>query len=205
MNHSMLSRWVSLGTVLLLGAIAPSLMASRSQNETTAQIRDDGATLEIRVNRQRITLTPDNFDVRVLNAVNCQEAQIEPEQRLTGTRFFPSVAVDAQTGNVAVGVLLQECYETQVSAVFVVDPQGSGYALYRVQVPGQTVPRDEFTTYPLNSITGLGYLNNELLIQQGDASGSEALLVYSTGNHPAGTYRGCVYTEPGESDRLCPR
>lgn len=204
MNRSMLSRWCSLGTVLLLGAIAPSLMASRPQNGTTARVRDDGATLEIRANRQQITLTPDDFDVRVLNAVNCQAAQVQPEQRLTGTRFFPSVAVDAQTGNVAVGVLLQECYETQVSAVFVVDPQGSGYALYRVQVPGPTAPRNELTTYPLNSITGLGYLNNELLIQQGDASGAEALLIYTTGNHPAGAYRGCVYTEPGESNRLCP-
>lgn len=205
MNRSMLSRWISLGTVVLLGAIAPSLMASRAQNQTTVRLRDDGMTLEIRANRQRITLTPDDFDVRVLNAVNCQEAQLDPEQQLTGTRFFPSVAVDAQTGNVAVGVLLQECYETQVSAVFVVDPQSSGYALYRVQVPGQTVPQDEFTTYPLSSVTGLGYLDDKLLIQQADASGSEAILVYSTANQPGGTFRGCVYTEPGESDRLCPR
>ena len=68
MNRSMLSRWCSLGTVLLLGAIAPSLMASRPQNETTARVRDGGATLEIRANRQRITLTPDDFDARVLNA-----------------------------------------------------------------------------------------------------------------------------------------
>ncbi|MBD1910326.1 MULTISPECIES: hypothetical protein [unclassified Leptolyngbya] len=205
MNRSMLSRWMSLGTVLLLGAIAPSLMASRSQDGVTARVRDDGMTLEIRANRQRITLSPNDFNVRVLNAVNCQEAQVSPEQQLAGTRFFPSVAVDAQTGNVAVAVLLQECYETQVSAVFVVDPQNSGYALYRVQAPGQTVPQDEFTTYPLNSITGLGYLNNELLIQHGDASGGEALLVYTTTNHPEGTYRGCLYTEPGEGNRLCPR
>jgi len=201
------SQLVSLGTVLLLGAIAPALMASRpSRNNTTVRLRNDNTVLEIRANRQRITLTPDNFEVRVLDAVNCQEARLEPEQRLTGTRFFPSVAVDSQTGNVAVSVLLQECFETQVSAVFVVDPQGADtYALYRVQVPGSTSLRDEFTTYPLNSIVGLGYLNNELLIQQADASGTEALLVYSTSQHPSGQYRGCVYTEDGESRRLCPQ
>jgi len=206
MKYPLFSRWVTLGTALLLGAIAPALLASRaSQSNTTVRLRDDNRTLLIRSGRDRITLTPDDFEVRVLNGLNCEAADLEPEQRMTGQRFFPAPAVDPQTGNVAVGVLLDECFETQVSAVFVVDPQGSGYALYRVSVPGPNPLPDEFSTFPLNSITGLGYLNNELLIQQGDASGTEALLVFSTGQFPAGEYRGCIYTEEGESQRLCPQ
>lgn len=205
------TRWAFLGGVLALGLIAPVLLASTpstpsdaSDASTSVALGEGGTHVDITAHGRTFTLTPDDFQARVLDAVNCQEARLEPEQTLTGTRFFPSVAVDAQTGNVAVGVLLQECYETQVSAVFVVDPQPSGYSLHRVPVSGPHPLPDEVSTYPLNSIVGLGYLNRELLIQQGDASGSSALLVYSTTGDPAGVYRGCVYTEAGEGQRLCP-
>lgn len=202
-----------LGTGLLLSAIVPllALLPSTSATSQTPKQQDAGVRVELERERLNLiaygtttTLTPDDFQVRVLDAVNCDVLRREPEQRLAGRWFFDSVAVDPQTGNVAVGVLLEECVETQVSAVFVIDPQPGAYALYRISVPGDRPLPDEFSTFPLDGISHLAYLGDQLLIQQGDASGSGALLVFSTDEHPAGRYRGCVVTRTGEGPGLCP-
>ncbi|MGG6293410.1 hypothetical protein ACQ4M4_03215 [Leptolyngbya sp. AN02str] len=177
-----------------------------SQSAPTVSLSSDRTQLYIQHNGSTQTVNAADMNVRVLDALDCNVIDLAPEQTLSGQWFFPNVAVDPNTGNVAVGVMLQECVETQVSAVFVVDPQPPGaYALYRVQVPGSRPLQDEFTTYALNGVGSLGYLDGDLLIKHGDASGSEALLVFPTQpNRPAGTYAGCVYTEMGEGTRLCP-
>lgn len=199
---------LSLG--VLLGAIAPTLLPAST---TASELKQQNAGVRVELDRDQLrltaygrttTLTPDDFDVRVLDAVNCAALRLEPEQQLSGRMFFETVAVNPQTGNVAVGVLLEECVGTQVSAVFVIDPQPGAYALYRISVPGDRPLPDEFSTFPLDSISNLGYFGEQLLIQQGDASGTTSLLVFSTDEHPAGRYRGCVVTEFVEGNDPCP-
>ncbi|GAB4145157.1 MAG: hypothetical protein Fur0046_22740 [Cyanobacteria bacterium J069] len=190
------------------GAIALSnpqqSIAGGRQSRTRAEVIANGAQLRLTAQGQTQIIDADRLNVRVLNGLNCEKLQLEPEQVLNGQRFHPSVGIDAQTGNVAVGVILQECVETQLSAVFVIDPQGSGHALYRVQVPGETVLQDEFTTYPLKDLIQIGYLGRDLLVKHGDASGSSSILVFTPSNTPAGQYAGCVYTEIVEGTSLCP-
>jgi hypothetical protein len=191
--------------------MAPPEPAATATTASATQEQDAGVRVELERERlnlmaygNTLTLTPDDFQVQVLDAVNCAELRPEPEQQFVGRLFFDTVSVDPQTGNVAVGVLLDECVEMQVSAVFVIDPQPGAYALYRVAVPGDRRLPDEFSTFPLGSISNLGYLGEQLLIQHGDASGSSALLVFSTDDHPAGRYRGCVVTRTREGTGLCP-
>lgn len=202
--------WMTIAAGLLAsaGAIALSLpqmsIAGGQRAGTRVQISEDGTQLQLVSEGRSQTIAADSLNVRVLNGLNCEKLQIEPEQVLNGQRFHPSVGIDPQTGNAAVGVILQECVETQLSAVFVIDPQGSGHALYRVQVPGANVLQDEFTTYPLRDLINIGYLGSDLLVKHGDASGSSAILVFTPSNTPAGQYAGCVYTAIEEGRSLCP-
>ncbi len=148
------------------------------------------------------TIDASGLMVRVLDAVDCDRMELAPEQILTGQWFFPSIAIDQNTGNVALPVMLRECAGTQVSTVFLLDPP---YAIYRAQVPGDRPLPDEFSTFPLNSITDVGYLGSDLLVKHGDASGSTALLVFAQQpTTPVGRYVGCVYTLEEEGRRLCP-
>ncbi|MBW4652930.1 MAG: hypothetical protein KME20_07880 [Kaiparowitsia implicata GSE-PSE-MK54-09C] len=151
------------------------------------------------------TINASSLNLRVLDAVDCDRLELAPEQILTGQWFFPSIAIDQNTGNVALPALLRECAGTQVGAVFVIDPQPGAYAIYRVQVPGDRPLPDEFSTFPLSSITDVGYLGSDLLVKHGDASGSTALLVFAQQpTIPVGRYVGCVYTIEEEGRRLCP-
>lgn len=192
-------------SALAIAAFPLAAMAQANATLPKARIIANGEQLRVRSTGQTYVIDASDLEVQVLNAVDCDRAEVAERQTLSGQRFVDgSVTVDRTTGNVAVGVLLQECYETQTSAVFVIDPQSSAYGTYRVQVPGTTTLPDEFSTYPLSSITAVGYLQDDLLVKHADASGSEALLVFSAAATPAGEYAGCLYTEFGEGDRLCP-
>ncbi|MBF2078825.1 MAG: hypothetical protein IGR76_09975 [Synechococcales cyanobacterium T60_A2020_003] len=187
--------------LLSTGAIAQSANTGIPK----AKISADRTRLKLRWDDQRFIINAADLNVQVLDAVDCEAAQIADQQTLNGQWFFPgSVSVDPVTGNVAVGVLLQECYETQTSAVFVFDPQPGAYAIYRVQVPGNRPLPDEFSTFPLSSITGTGFVGGDLVIKHADVSDSEALMVFTASTTPAGEYAGCLLTRLGGSDRLCP-
>ena len=128
--------------------------------------------------------------------------------KLYQVKFFGTraLSIDPLTGNVAVGVVLQDCLETFTSAVFVIDPQSPGsYAIYRVPVPGAKALPDEVSTFPLNAIQRVQYLDGDLLIKHGStAVSSEALLVFTPSTTPAGQYAGCVVTRQDEGRSLCP-
>lgn len=196
---------LGLSAAIPVWASAPSSPTERPV-KPRARISANGEQLQIRWRGQRVTINASDLNVRVLDAVDCDRLELADEQTLNGQRFFPgTVAINPEQGDVAVGVLLDQCVETDVSAVFVIDLQPAGaYAIYRVQVPGSDPINDDVSTYPLNSITAVGYLNNDLLVKQGDAAGSEALLVFEAANTPAGSYVGCLLTEQVEGDRLCP-
>ncbi|NEP17412.1 MAG: hypothetical protein F6J97_10980 [Leptolyngbya sp. SIO4C1] len=172
----------------------------------TADVLDEGEQLRLSwPNGESNTIDVDGWNIALLDALDCQTLTQVPQKTFTARRIIGTPAVDAQTGNVAVPVLLEECVETQQSAIFVVDPQGVGsYALYRVQVPGEQVFPNEFSSYPLNSITGVQYWDSSLLVRHGTASGAEALLVFRPGRTPAGEWVSCGVVTPGEGDsRLC--
>ncbi len=173
----------------------------------TAQIVENGTKLRINYGRKTQTIKASSLSIRVLDALNCEQVKVSPQQRLSGQLFVKgAISFNRETGNLAVGVLLQECLETQVSAVFVLQPQKTwaSYAIYRVQVPGKRPLPNEFSSYPFSSITNLGYFGEKLLVEHGDASGTQAMLVFNPSRTPAGKYTGCIVTNQGEGTRLCP-
>lgn len=193
--------------VALALVMAPvGLAQSVFQTSTTrVDIVQEGRQLRLTDEGQTLSIDANAIDVEVLDALNCDRLELVNRQTLTGQRFVQgTAAVQPDTGVVAVGVLLQDCVETQVSAVILLEPQDGSYSLRTLQVPGRRPLRQDELTYPLNSITALTFLQNDLLVKHGDASGSEALLVFSAEDLQSLQYAGCVYTRFGEGDRLCP-
>lgn len=196
-------------------AIATTLLATTALTTSAhtdpalpfATTANDATALHLSwVNGQSNTIDIQGWNVAVVDAFSCDTGQQVAERTLTAQRILGQPAVDAQTGNVAVTVLLEECFDTQKSAVFVVDPQGyGGHALYRVQVPGAQPLPHEFSTYALRDAVGVQYWDSTLMVRHGDASGAEAMLIFRPGVNPAGEYAGCAILQPGESGgALCP-
>lgn len=155
---------------------------------------------------QSNTIDIESWNVNVLEALDCETLTQVPQKTLNARRIIGTPVVDPLTDNVAVPILLEECVETQQTAVFIVDPQGVGaHALYRVQVPGKRPLPNEFSSYGLNSISGLRYWDSTLLVRHGSASGAEALLVFRPDITPAGKFASCGLLNTLEgADRLCP-
>jgi hypothetical protein len=193
-------------------AVASVSFSSLSHSATpivpTARLLNNRTQLELEWSGRKTTVNANSLNAQILDGVNCQRGTVEPRQTLSGQRFFSNraLAVDPLTGNVAVGVVMQDCLETFTSAVFVIDPQAPGsYAIYRVQVPGARALGDEFSTFPLNSIERVRYLDGALLVRNGStAVESKALLVFTSGTTPAGKFAGCVVLAQGEGRSLCP-
>ncbi len=192
------------------GTPAPPSTAQAPRNAIpTATTINNGAA--IRLNwpsgaSDEIAVTGSNWNVNVLEALDCERANMVDEKTLTAQRVIGEPAVNGVTGNVAVPVLLASCTETDQSAIFILDPtEGGGYALYRAQLPGDRDFPNEFSTYALRSLNGVRYWDGSLLVRHGSASGAEALVIFRADTTPAGVYAGCGITLAGEgSDRLCP-
>ncbi|MBT9317195.1 hypothetical protein [Leptothoe spongobia] len=155
---------------------------------------------------QTNTIDITGWNINVLDALDCETVTQVPQKTLNARRIIGTPMVDPLTDNVAVPVLLEECLETQQTAVFVVDPQGvGGHALYRTQVPGERPLPNEFSSYGLSSISGLQYWDSTLLVRHGSASGAEALLVFRPDITPAGKFASCGFLNTLEgANRLCP-
>ena len=177
------------------------------QSLPTANIVNNGTELKIQSGQITQTIKASSLNVKVIDGVNCETLRTLPVQNVSGKRFVPqAVSFDPKTGNLAVGVLLQECVETQQSAVFVLEPQANwrNYAVYRVQLPGEKTLPDKFSTYSFRSISQVGFRNNDLRIKHGDVSEAEALVVFKPSQTPAGKYASCVVTSVVEGGNLCP-
>ncbi|KST67650.1 hypothetical protein [Mastigocoleus testarum] len=173
----------------------------------TANIISDGTELKIQDGQRTQIIKASRLNLRVIDGLNCQARKIFPSQRLAGRRFLPQgFSFNPKTGNLAVGVVLQECFDIQQSAVFILEPQRSwrSYAIYRVQLPGRKALPDEFSSYPFRNIIKIGFFANDLLVKHGDASDSQGLLVFGNSGKPAGKYDGCVVTSVGENQNICP-
>jgi len=154
-----------------------------------------------------INVTNSNWNINVLNALDCESLSVVEEKMMTAQRVVGEPVVDQNTGYVAVPVLLDTCIEVDQSAVFVLDPtEGGGYALYRTQLPSVQGPLrsenlafpDEFSSYAYSTIMGLRYWDSALLVRQSTASGAEVISLFRPGRTPAGVYAGCGIVSEGE-------
>lgn len=173
----------------------------------TATVSPDRTSLIITwPDNQTNTIDITSWNINMLDALDCDSATLVPQKTFNGRFIAGDPVVDPLTDNVAVSVVMEECFETQQTAVFVVDPQGVGaYALYRVQVPGARPFPNEFSSYSFSSVSGLHYWDSTLLVRHGSASGAEALLVFRPDITPAGKFVACGLVTPGEGAQLlCP-
>ena len=153
-----------------------------------------------------IAVIDSTWNINILDALDCTSTSVVEQKTMAAQRIAGEVAVDSETGNVAIPVLLESCVDTDQSAVFVIDPnEGGSYALYRTQLPGSRNFPNEFSSYPFSRITDLRYWNGSLYVQQGTASGAESVVIFRADRTPAGDYAGCGVVSVGEgADRLCP-
>ncbi len=165
-----------------------------------AQIISDGKQLKAEWLGKTFTINATDFTVRVMNAPDPKTGQIVAKQ-MRGDRIS-AFAIHPTTGNIAVGVVLQYFAATTTSAVFIVDPQTGGYAIYRVQVPGNRDLSDEFSTYALDVVQSVNFLEDNLFVKQIDAAGAQSLLVFKPRQTPAMKYAGSVSLKTAESNAL---
>ena len=153
-----------------------------------------------------IAIASSNWNINILDALDCSSLTQVESKTLSAQRVLGDVAVDSETGNIAIPVLLDSCVETDQSAVFILDPsEGGGYSLYRTQLPGDRSFPNEFSSYAFNSILDVSYGKGLLYVQQGTASGAESVVIFRSDGTPAGTYAGCTLVNNSEgANRLCP-
>ena len=175
-------------------------------NVPKIQLIRNGTKLRVYQGKIIQTIAAKSLKVRVLESLTCEGKQVK-RQTLAGKKFIPqAVKLDKQTGNLAVGVLLQDCVGQNISAAFILQPQPNwnNYVVHRVPVPGKSQLKSKFSTYPLGRIKLIGFIDGDLLIKHVDSTNSEALLVYSSSNKPVGKYAGCVVTKQSSNNSICP-
>jgi hypothetical protein len=194
-------------SVGLFASANPPLEAPDNSFLPTVSVLDDGTQLRLDwENGASTTIAIQEWNINVLNALDCEAAALVDEQVFTARHIIATPAVDPLTGNVAVPVLLNECLETQQMAVFIVDAHPSeGYALYRAQLPGERTLPHEFSSYPFSSIQKVQYTDSALHVWHSSASGAEAMVTFSPSISPANQFESCDITQTNEgADRLCP-
>lgn len=165
---------------------------------------DNALSPQLVVERGGKTYTFNAQDLRaeVMGSINCQKMERVDRQNLTVTNFMrDQVSVNPQTGDIAIGVILQYCALTQESAVVLLQPKADGsYQSAMLQVPGKQALPSNTATYPLGYIKGVRYTNGNLMVSHGNAAGAEAELVFRSGE-----FASCRVTGAGEgTGNLCP-
>ncbi len=195
---------LSIATSATAQLIPSTPIKTENRSPTKVSVIRNGTQLRIYHGKRIQTIKANSLKARILNSLTCEGEQVK-RQTLSGKRIFPqAVKLDKQTGNLAVGVLLQDCFGQNISAVFILQPKPNwnNYIVHRVPVPGNIQINDRFSTYPLRNIKQIGFIDGSLLIKHADVANSEALLVY-TSNQPVGKYAGCIVTQQGNSN-ICP-
>ncbi len=190
---------LSLLAAVWWGSFAPAAIANPRvtiQNRTQLTITQGGQTH---------TLNVRDWPINLLDATDCGTFSTVPQKVVTGRMISTEPAIDPQSGQIAIGVILTECADVQQSAVFILDPQPDGYIAYRALLPGPRPLPDAFSSYGFSSIFALQYWDGNLLVRHGSADGSQAMIIFTPGESPAGIYAGCVQLQAGEGGGGCPR
>lgn len=188
------------------GETSSNELTSTTQG-TTAKVVNNRRALQISYKGQTRTIDTINWDINIVDALDCDQLEQVPSKRLNVLRLTDYVAVNEFTGQVAVGAILSECVETHQSAVFVVEPvEGENWSVYRLMVPGSKTLPDGASSYPLFSLSGLTYMDGHLLVGENTVADNAALLVFKAGSKTAGTYVDCLELKQGENPSgLCPQ
>jgi len=186
--------------------IPPTPIKTKIPNLPQIRVIENGRKLRIYDRKVIINIPAHSLKVRVFDSQNCRGKQVK-RQTLSGKKFSPkAIKFDKQTGNLAVGVLLQDCLKQKISAAFILQPKPNwnNYIVHRVAVPGKRQINNRFSTYPLRRIKIIEFIDGNLLIKHTNFENSEALLVYTSSNQVVGKYAGCVVTQTGHSNTICP-
>lgn len=203
--------FATITTLLVTSSVNAQLVPSpgiqkQAPSITKLQLIENGSKLRIYDGNIIKTIKADSLKVRVLDSITCEGKQVK-RQTLSGQKFFPkTINLDKKTGNLAVGVLLQNCLQQNISAAFILQPKPNwtNYIVHRVPVPGKKQINNRFSTYPLGKIKIIDFIDGDLLIKYSSLNNSEALLVYTASNKPVGKYAGCVMTKQNKRDSICP-
>lgn len=190
---------LALLATVFLGTVAPPAIAN-----PRVEVRDR-TELAITQGGKTHTVSIRDWPINLLNATDCGTFSTLPDKVVTGRMISTEPAIDPQSGQIAIGVILTECADVQQSAVFILDPQPDGYIAYRTQLPGPRPLPDAFSSYGFSSVFALQYWDGNLLVRHGSADGSEAMIIFTPGESPAGVYAGCVQLQAGEGGGGCPR
>lgn len=197
---------LSLATSAGAQLIQPTPVKIENRKVPKVRIVENGGKLRIYDGKIIKTIQANSLKVRVLDSLTC-EGKLVKRRTLSGKKLSSqAIKLDKKTGNLAVGVLLQNCLEHKISAVFILQPKPNwnNYLVHRLAVPGKRQINNRFSTYPLGTIKKIGFIDDNLLIKHTNFQNSEALLVYTTSNKASGKYAGCVVTQLGKSDSICP-
>ncbi|QIZ71063.1 hypothetical protein [Oxynema aestuarii] len=168
------------------------------------EIISNSKQLQAQWGGETFTIDASEMNVFVMDAPDPETGTIKARE-MSGDRIV-DYSVDPQTGNIAVGVMLNYYAATTTSAVFIIDPQPGGYAIYRGSIPGpEPLPDRDFSTYSLSSIQSVRFVEGYLQVVEIDPPGNMALVVFKPSNSPAMEYSGCLNLEVVESTRggLC--
>ncbi len=178
-----------------------------AQRGTSAQVVNNRQAIQVTHNGTTRTIDTRNWDITIIDALDCDQLDQVPSKRLNVLRLTDYVAVNEFTGQVAVGALLSECVETHQSAVFVVEPSESGdWSVYRLMVPGPKTLPNGSSSYPLFSLSGLSYMDGHLLVGENTVADNAAVLLFKAGPKTAGTYVDCLELKQSENPNgLCPQ
>lgn len=149
------------------------------------------------------TIDVDELNVLVLDSYDIETGN-QVDRELSGD-LFAEATVNPFTGHIVVGVVLDYFVATTTSGIFIIDPQPGGYAIYRLQVPGPRPFPNEFSTYGLRDISSLRFVEENLLVEHGDAASNTSILTFQPGNTPAMEYANCVDVVVREGPGLCAR
>ncbi len=197
---------LSLATSATAQLIQPTSIKIENRSVPKVRVVGNGTKLRIYDGKIIKTIQANSLKVRVLDSLTCEGKLVE-RRTLSGKKFSTNaIKIDKKTGNLAVGVLLQDCFKQNISAAFILQPKPNwnNYLIHRVAVPGKRQINNRFSTYPLGKIKSIGFIDSSLLIKHTNSQNSEALLVYTTSNKPIGKYAGCVVTQLNKSDNICP-
>ncbi len=167
------------------------------------EIISDGKQLRGEWGGNTYTIDVDELNVLVLDSYDIETGN-QVDRELSGD-LFVEATVNPLTGHIVVGVVLDYFAATTTSGIFVIDPQPGGYAIYRVQVPGPRPFPNEFSTYGLGDISSLRFVEENLLVEYGDAASNTAIMTFQPGNTPAMEYANCVDVVVQEGRGLCAR
>ncbi len=170
------------------------------------RILANGTKLRIYDGKFIQNIKANSLKIRILDSLSCDGKPVK-RQTLSGKKFFNhAITLNKKTGDLAVGVLLQNCLKSHISAIFILQPKPNwdNYVIHRVPIPGEQQINNRFSSYPLKNIQRIGFRDGKLWIKHAHLNNSEALLVYTSSNRQVEKHAPCFVTQQVTNNYSCP-